>query len=67
MPETTKNWKWEPAGSTACDRKSYRVLKVGKRGAKRLLRVCCPRGKFKRGKCRVSMKLVGIARPRRRQ
>lgn len=67
MPETTKSWKWKPVrGKGSCDRKSFRVIKVGRGARRRLLRVCCPRGKFKRGVCSVGMKLQSIASPRRK-
>ncbi len=71
MPETTKNYRWKPVFSAKkCDRKSFRnipIRKNGRRGKEyevgfRLLRVCCPRGKWKGGKCRVGMKLQSIAR-----
>ncbi len=52
-------------------RKSFRMIRVGKRG--KVLRVGCPKGKFKRGRCAVgararkpltSTKYIGIARAR---
>jgi hypothetical protein len=68
MPETTANWKWKPIKSKAsCDRESFRVIKVGKGARRKLLRVCCPKGKFNRGVCSVGMKLQSIAKPRRRR
>lgn len=66
-PKPTKNWKWKPVKSPkTCDRKSFRILKVGKGARRRLLRVCCPRGKFSRGVCSVGMKLQSVAQPRRK-
>ena len=39
------------------DRKSIRTVKVGRHGG--FLRVGCPKGKFKKGRCKVGMKAEG--------
>lgn len=46
-----------------CAKKSFRTIQ--RRDLK--LVVCCPKGKFSRGACRVGMRVQSILRPRRRR
>lgn len=46
-----------------CDRNSFRTLK---RGRSQLI-VCCPKGKWKRGRCSVGMKLQSIVKTRKKR
>lgn len=45
------------------DKRSFRTIKIGKHG--RLLRVACPKGKWKHGRCSVGMKAQGLLTPKK--
>ena len=45
------------------DKRSFRTIKIGKHG--KLLRVGCPKGRWKRGRCSVGMKAQGLLTPKR--
>lgn len=49
--------------ASKCDRRSFRVIKSGKKQ----VRVCCARGKWdaKRGRCRGPMKAQVVIKPKR--
>lgn len=54
MPiDYTKNYRWVRVSKAKMAKGSFRVKRV--RGG--LLRFACPKGKFKRGRCKVGMKL----------
>ncbi len=44
-------------------RKSFRTIRIGKRG--KLLRVACKKGKFKKGRCSVGMQAQGLLTPKK--
>lgn len=46
----------------ACAAGSFRTIKRGKVS----IVVCCPKGQYKRGKCRVGMRAQSILKPRKR-
>jgi hypothetical protein len=65
MPLTTRNWKWkESRKASYCARDSIRTIKRGKGKKAVLLRVCCPKGAYKIGRCSRGMKSIAVARRR---
>jgi len=62
MPiDTTKNYRWKRVRSgRGCAKRSYRVKQVGSA----LLRFCCPKNKWRRGRCSGGMKLQAKAHHR---
>jgi len=44
-------------------KKSFRTIRIGKHG--KLLRVACPKGRYKSGRCSVGMKAQGMLVPRK--
>lgn len=63
MPLETKNWRWKESAkaSKVCARESIRTLKAGK---KTLLRVCCPKGAYRKGRCTRGTRLIAKAQRR---
>lgn len=60
--DVTRNFKRERRyAPSACAKGSFRAKKT-KNGT--LLTFCCPRQKWKRGRCAVGMKLQSVGRPR---
>ena len=51
-------------GKGSFDPRSFRTIRVGKHG--RLMRVGCPKGYFKGGRCRKGMRAQSILTPRKR-
>lgn len=45
------------------DKRSFRTIKIGGRG--KLLRVGCPKGKWRRGRCNVGIKSEGVLTPKK--
>jgi len=66
MPrEVTKNFiRTRVRNPRTCDPRSFRVVDVGRKGHTKIV-VCCPRGKFKNGRCRVGMVRQAILRPKK--
>ena len=62
MPvDVTKHYRWKRVKSGAgCAKSSFRVKRT--RGG--LLRFCCPKGRWRHGRCSVSMKLQAKAKRR---
>jgi|CXWL01.1.fsa_nt_gi hypothetical protein len=62
MPtDKTKNYVWtrKRTAAKSCARGSIRTVKQGDT----LFRVCCPKGEWKNGSCRVGMRLQAIGKP----
>jgi len=65
VPLTTRNWKWkESRKASYCARDSIRTIKRGKGKRAVLIRVCCPKGKYRGGRCSRGMKSIAVARRR---
>lgn len=64
MPLTTESWKWKEKrkANRYCARDSIRTIKRGKGKKAVLIRLCCPRGAFRAGRCTKGMKSVAVAR-----
>lgn len=67
MPSTTKNYRWGQAANApkSCAKGSFRI----KKRSTRLLRFCCPKGKWSKRtqSCRVGMRLEAIGQPKKRR
>jgi len=51
------------AASRKFAKKSFRTIRIGKHG--KLLRVGCPKGRWKRSRCAVGMKAQGLMHPKK--
>ena len=49
------------ASKRGCARGSFRRIRSGKA----LLTVCCPKGKYRKGRCRVGTHAISVDKPRR--
>jgi len=57
----TKKYKRERKISPKqCSKKSFTIIKLGK---KKKAVICCPKGKFKKGKCVVGTKIQSVLTP----
>jgi len=64
MPRMTRHYRWKSKSRKKCARGSVRTVKNGKV----VLHICCPKGEFRKGRCRVGTfaKEIGFPKKKRR-